>query len=397
MNLERSGALRQRSSGRGGPPRAALPLVALAAALGLGGSTAPVAAAAPPKDKTPPVITVTITGTQGLNGWYTSDVTVAWTVKDPESRLAATTGCKAATLSAETAGVTLTCFARNAAKRSSRKTVTVKVDKTAPAVTATPSRPPDANGWYNHPLPVAFTGVDATSGIESCTSVTYAGPDTPGTSLAGLCRDRAGHSGAASFNLRYDATAPANVAALSVQAGQRVVTLRWSRITDPDVQRVEIVRSRLVGPTRPRRVYRGSGASCMDLAVKNGFRYRYVVRTYDPAGNASPEAVVVARPRARLLLRPRYGVRVTAPPVLRWQRVPGAHYYNVQLFRGGRKVFSAWPQRPRLALQVSWLFGGHPFRLRPARYRWFIWPGYGRRAQGRYAPLLGHSSFVVRR
>ena len=38
----------------------------------------------PVVDTTPPVITSAISGTLGLNDWYTSDVTVEWTVTDPE-------------------------------------------------------------------------------------------------------------------------------------------------------------------------------------------------------------------------------------------------------------------------------------------------------------------------
>jgi len=36
---------------------------------------------------TPPVITPTITGTLGDNGWYTNDVTISLSVTDPESAI----------------------------------------------------------------------------------------------------------------------------------------------------------------------------------------------------------------------------------------------------------------------------------------------------------------------
>src|SRR6185503_7124478 len=36
-------------------------------------------------DTTAPVITPTVTGTSGSNGWYTSNVSVSWAVSDPES------------------------------------------------------------------------------------------------------------------------------------------------------------------------------------------------------------------------------------------------------------------------------------------------------------------------
>ena len=43
-------------------------------------------------DSTPPIITPTITGTQ-VNGWYTSDVTITWSVKNPDSEIIEQLGC----------------------------------------------------------------------------------------------------------------------------------------------------------------------------------------------------------------------------------------------------------------------------------------------------------------
>ena len=40
-----------------------------------------------------------------------------------------------------------------------------------------PARAPDANGWYNHPVDVAFRGTDGGSGVIECSpTVTYKGP-----------------------------------------------------------------------------------------------------------------------------------------------------------------------------------------------------------------------------
>ena len=59
---------------------------------------------------------------------------------------------------------------------------------TKPVVTAASRRaPPTSNGWYNRAVSVAFAGSDPTAGIESCTSATYAGPDSGAASLAGTC------------------------------------------------------------------------------------------------------------------------------------------------------------------------------------------------------------------
>ena len=44
-------------------------------------------------DTTPPVITPRVTGQLGKNGFYTSDVHVAWDVTDLESAIAHRSGC----------------------------------------------------------------------------------------------------------------------------------------------------------------------------------------------------------------------------------------------------------------------------------------------------------------
>ena len=106
-------------------------------------------------------------------------------------------------------GTTLTC---TAASDGGETTIvkTFRIDRTAPTASASPSRGPDANGWYIPRAHGRFTGSDATSGLESCSAPAgdYAGPDSAGTSVNGTCRDRAGNTAPASFTLRYDETSP---------------------------------------------------------------------------------------------------------------------------------------------------------------------------------------------
>ncbi|HEX7254567.1 MAG TPA: hypothetical protein VF236_01435, partial [Gaiellaceae bacterium] len=161
-----------------------------------------------PGDPTPPVVTPVITGTLGNLGWYTTNVTVNWTVTDPESVILSTSGCNAITMSANTTGTQLTCTAESDGGTTS-VSKTFKIDKTAPAATAAPSRSADSNGWYNEPLTVSFSATDATSGVASCSAAqNYAGPDTQGTAVSGSCLDVAGNTAPASFSVNYDQTAP---------------------------------------------------------------------------------------------------------------------------------------------------------------------------------------------
>jgi hypothetical protein len=220
--------------------------------------------------------------------------------------------------------------------------------------------------------------------------VTYAGPDGPAT-LQGNCRDRAGNAGApTSFALRYDATPP-TMAGVSASGGDTLVTVAW-RAAGAD--RVIVARSPGARGAASTMVYSGPGRKFIDTGLRNGVRYRYTVSATDAAGNETT-ATATATPRSRLLA-PRPAARLTHAPVLRWRAVARARYYNVQLFRGGRKILSAWPARARLAVRPSWHYRGRTQRLKPGRYRWYVWPGYGRRSAHHYGRLLGFREFTVR-
>jgi hypothetical protein len=154
-----------------------------------------------------------ISGTLGLNGWYTTNVTLGWSVTDPESIILSTTGCDTVTFNADSTGLSRTC---TASSDGGTTTVTkpLKIDKTSPLANAAVSRGSDSNGWYNHSLSISFSGSDATSGLDSCSSpASYAGPDSGNASVSGTCKDKAGNTAAASLPFKYDATAPASASA----------------------------------------------------------------------------------------------------------------------------------------------------------------------------------------
>jgi hypothetical protein len=81
--------------------------------------------------------------------------------------------------------------------------------------------------------------------------------------------------------------------------------------------------------------------------------------------------------------------------MLAWKPVRRASYYNVQLYRGARKILTRWPRVARLGLKSTWGYQGHRVRLRPGLYEWYVWPGYGRLSARKYGKRLGHSSFRV--
>jgi hypothetical protein len=75
-------------------------------------------------------------------------------------------------------------------------------------------------------------------------------------------------------------------------------------------------------------------------------------------------------------------------PLLRWRPAPGAQYYNVQIFRGARRVVNAWTRAPRLRLPQDALDQGRT-------YVWTVWPGTGRRPEARFGAPIGRSMFGV--
>jgi trimeric autotransporter adhesin len=83
----------------------------------------------PPGNNTPPFITPRVTGGLGNNGWYTSNVSVSWSVTS-QSAITSETGCATVVL-ADTTGQTITCSATNSAGTTSRS-VTIKQDTMAP-------------------------------------------------------------------------------------------------------------------------------------------------------------------------------------------------------------------------------------------------------------------------
>jgi len=82
--------------------------------------------------------------------------------------------------------------------------------------------------------------------------------------------------------------------------------------------------------------------------------------------------------------------------MLRWRPVRKARFYNVQVFRRGHKMLSAWPGRPQFRLRARWVFQGDEYRLRPGKYIWLVYPAFGTLSNPRYGKLVGLSSFVVK-
>jgi hypothetical protein len=192
-----------------------------------------------------------------------------------------------------------------------------------------------------------------------------------------------------------DTTPPGPVQALRRIVNYRLLKLQWSLPTDPDLAYVRVMRSRSSKGAAQAVVYQGIATTYSDRRFQNGQYYRYEIQAYDTSGNASSLVRVVVPPSS-LLRSPRDGSVVKAPPLLLWAGVARATYYNVQVYRGARKVLSAWPVRAKLKMRSRWVYRGRTYRLRKGGYRWWVWPAFGPRSKGSYGQLLGTGTFVVR-
>jgi hypothetical protein len=355
-------------------------------------------------DATAPVATgATPARPPNANGWYKDPVSISFSGTDDTSRIASCTTTPYDGPNSGAASVAGTCTDK-AGNTSDVIGFSLKYDETGPKVTgATAARPPDHAGWYVGPVRFDITGADATSGLDVCPPVTYVGPDAATGAVTGQCRDKAGNVTSRAFGLMFDAHPPP-IAQLKTTPGNGRLAVSWR--TTADAKSVEVVRSPGAGAASSV-VFRGPGASFVDRGLANGVRYAYNVRLRDAAGNASSQTVVGVPtappppvPIGPHLLAPATGSVVPAgrPLRLRWTKVARTKYYNVQLYRNGRKVLSAWPARARYRVRSHWKYNGKRRTLTPGRYRWMVWPGLGPRSRGKYGDRIGPGRFkVVRR
>jgi hypothetical protein len=321
-------------------------------------------------------------------GWYRAPVSVAFAGADALSGLALCGVAPYAGPDARRARVTGGC--RDVAGNDSAPLAfTFRYDATGPRIIrAVASRRPDHRRWYTRPVRFRFRARDALSGRARCRRVRFRGPDGRGA-VRGSCRDRAGNRSVRAFPIRYDATAPK--VALRIRPGHRMAIMRWR--ASRDARRFVLSRSIRGAPWTRAVVYRGRRRRHVDVRLVNGQRYRYKLVAIDRARNRTVRRGRV-KPR-RALLRPRANARVAAPPLLRWTPIRRARYYNVQLVRHGHTVLKAWPSRARYRIPASWSVDGRPEALVPGAYRWYVWPGFGRRSRHRYGRLIGGRRFVV--
>ncbi|HSC51621.1 MAG TPA: hypothetical protein VLD16_15270, partial [Gaiellaceae bacterium] len=258
-------------------------------------------------DDTPPAVTAAATRGPDNNGWYNAPVGISWSGTDatskPVSCSAAVTYSGPDTKNASSAG---SCTDQ-AGNVGTAPPFSIKYDATPPVATAVPERGTDANGWYNHSLTIGWSSSDAVSGIASCTSTTYAGPDTGSATRTGTCTDGAGNiSAAALFSFRFDATPPAGISAGPARPPDhggwynRPFAVKWSG-SDALSGIASCTTATYGGPTSRASDLAGSctdQAGNTSAAVGYAFRYDATPPTFDRLSLTPRDNAVAVRWRA---------------------------------------------------------------------------------------------------
>jgi len=162
------------------------------------------------RDDSAPEIDVAISPPPTATGWNSSDVTVVWTVRDPETGIASSSGCETQTVAQDTAGLTLTCSAVNPLGGSSTRSIVVRIDGSAPEIDVSISPPPNAAGWSSGDVSVRWITRDAGSGVASssgCDTQTLT-QETAGLTLTCSATNLPGASTTRSIVVKIDKTAP---------------------------------------------------------------------------------------------------------------------------------------------------------------------------------------------
>jgi hypothetical protein len=108
---------------------------------------------------------------------------------------------------------------------------------------------------------------------------------------------------------------------------------------------------------------------------------------------------VTVTPQPVYLVRPKDGaaIKLSAKQLLRflWLNADQATYYNLQLYRGTKRILNAFSIRPWYTLAKRWTYLKKPYVLSAGTYKWYVWPGLGIRSARAYGALLGSRTFRI--
>lgn len=149
----------------------------------------------------------------GNDGWYKSNVSLTWSVSEPESpNSLSKEGCVNQSITADQVATSYSCSASSAGGSSGPVSVVIKRDATPPSVSGSPTTSPNGAGWYKNDVVIGWTCGDDTSGLAAACPAdsTIFSEGLALTASSGDVFDNAGNSASAvsSPAVKIDKTAP---------------------------------------------------------------------------------------------------------------------------------------------------------------------------------------------
>jgi hypothetical protein len=178
------------------------------------------------------------------------------------------------------------------------------------------------------------------------------------------------------------------------KSGSVTFLLHWVKPTAADLDRIVVVlnlKRPPVGPADGKAVYHGLGSSAK-VKLRPGQTGYVAVYAFDHSGNYSPKPIRKLLTLAGLIsLRPLTGSVVrSSSPELTWKATKGSTYYNVQVFRNGKRMLVGWPSTASYRIP-----GG---KLKPGTYVWFVWPAVQHKGSTpSFGKLIGRATFTYKK
>lgn len=286
-------------------------------------------------------ITFEILGTQGENGWYTSDVTVDFTCTDdaagvkncPQDITYTANGTQAA------ATYSVVDNVERSAVDAGVNVPEIKIDKTAPVITASVSGTPNQAGWYNQPVTVTFTCTDIGSTVNTCTSPVELSTNGANNTATGTVKDFAGNTATVTTNpIKIDLNAPSKINNLSsINVTSTSVRLSWSAATDNNaLDDYSILRN-------GQEIAKTKLTDYLDQNLQPNTTYEYTIVARDVASNTTSSNTISAKTLANNEVTVYY--RVPAA----WNGIANIHYART----GG-----TWTTLPGVRMNTSNIYPG---------------------------------------
>jgi hypothetical protein len=178
-------------------------------------------------DKTAPTISHAFTPLTYTDGsWTNTDVTVTFTCADQGGSGVA--GCSAPVTTSVEGSTAVNGIATDGAGNSVTDTTNIRIDKTAPTISASATGTKNAAGWYKEDVTVTYTANDELSGVSGTPANTILGEGAD-QSASATVTDAAGNSSSAGVTgINVDKTAPALTGTYTEGWHTGDVTVAWS-------------------------------------------------------------------------------------------------------------------------------------------------------------------------